>query len=159
KVLRDLRENLPPQDRAKVKVDAETAGAVKIHRLDVQDQFDEQGKKFFGANPLYLAFRSDALFVAGGDGGLSLLKEGISGRPGSVPPFKFDMALSRLAPLMAQGQKADVPAVAQKAFGGVGQGNDTIRLTKEGGQTVTVRFVMKADVIKFFSLLDKANKG
>jgi hypothetical protein len=158
-VLRDLRQQIPPADRNKIKVDAETAGAVKIHRLDVQEQFDENGKKVLGANPFYLAFRSDALFVAGGEGGLSLLKEGLAGKPGSLPPSKIEVSMSRLAPLMALDQKADVPAIAQKAFGGIGQGNDKIQLTKEGGQTVKVRFAMKADVIKFFSLLDKANKG
>ena len=76
-----------------------------------------------------------------------------------VPPFKFDVSVSRLAPLMGQKQKADVKAIAQKAFGGIGKDNDRIQLIAEGGATAKLRVDIKADVIKFFSLLDKANKG
>src|SRR5207245_10617463 len=64
KVLRDLREQVPPAEREKIKLDAETAGSVKVHRLDVQEQFDEHAKNLFGSNPIYIAFRSDALFVS-----------------------------------------------------------------------------------------------
>jgi hypothetical protein len=158
-VLRDLRQQLPESERSKIKLDAETAGSVKIDRLDFQDQFDEQAKALFGKNPLYVAFRSDAVFVAGGDGGLNLLKDGLALQPGVLPPFKFDVSVSRLAPIMAQKQKADVKAVAQKAFGGVGKDNDRIQMLAEGGATAKFRVEIKADVIKFFSLLDKANKG
>jgi hypothetical protein len=158
KVLRDLHDQVPEAEREKIKVDAETAGSVKIHRLEVQDQFDEHAKKLFGANPIYLAFRSDALFVAGGDGGLSLLKSGLTAQPGVVPPFKFDLSIARLAPLMGYQQKADVNAIAQKAFGGTGKDNDKVQLIMEGGTSAKLRFDMKADVIKFFSLMDKAKK-
>jgi hypothetical protein len=159
KVFRGLREQVPQPDREMIKLDAETVGSVTIHRLDVQQQFDEQGKKLFGDNPIYLAFRSDALFVTGGDGGLSLLKEGLGGKAGVMPPFKFDVSVARLAPVMAKDQKADVAAIAQKAFGGTGKNNDKIQFIVEGGKKAKIRFDMKADVIKFFSLLDKANKG
>ena len=81
-VLRDLREQLPESERGRIKLDAETAGSVKIDRLDFQDQFDEQAKALFGQNPFYVAFRSDAAFVAGGDGGLSLLKDALSSPAG-----------------------------------------------------------------------------
>lgn len=159
KVLRELREQVPPPDRDKIKLDAETVGSVSIHRLEVQDHFDEQGKKLFGDNPIYLAFRSDALLVTGGEGGVSLLKDALAAKPGLLPPFQMDVSVARLAPLMAEKQKADVPAIAQKAFGGTGKNNDTIQLIAEGGKKAKLRVTMSADVIKFFSLLDKANKG
>jgi hypothetical protein len=63
---------------------------------------------------------------------------------------------------MAKQQKANpanVQAIAQKAFGGAGTNNDTVQLIAEGGQVAKIRLEMKGDVIKFFSLLDKANKG
>ncbi len=71
----------------------------------------------------------------------------------------MDLSVARLAPLIGEKQKADVNAVAQKAFGGTGKDNDRIQFTAEGGRNAKLRFALKGDVIKFFSLLDKANKG
>lgn len=159
KVLRDLKDQVPPSEREKIKVDAENVGAVKIHRLDIQEQFDEQAKKLFGSNPIYLAIRSDAVFVAGGEGGLSVLKEALAVKPGIVAPFKIDVSIARLAPLIGAKQKGDVNAIVQKAFGGTSGNNDRIQLIAEGGKAAKLRFSLKADVIKFFSLMDKANKS
>jgi hypothetical protein len=159
KVLRELRTQMPQPEREKFKLDAETAGSVKIHRLDVQEQFDDKAKKLFGSNPFYVAFRNDALVVAGGDGGLTALKDALAAKPGVVPPFSMDVSIARLAPLIGEKEKADMNAIAQKAFGGTGKDNDKIQFVVEGGKTAKLRFTMKADVIKFFSLLDKANKG
>jgi hypothetical protein len=159
KVLRQVREQLPESAREKIKLDVETIGSATVDRLDIQQQFDEQAKKLFGAHPVYLAFRNDAVFVAGGDGGLSLLKEALNAKPGVLPPFKIDISVARLAPLMAKQQKADVQAIAEKAFGGNGKQNDTIRVIAEGGKRAKLRLDVKGDVIKFFNLLDKANKG
>jgi hypothetical protein len=159
KVLRDLRDQVPEPEREKIKLDAESAGSVKIHRLDVQQQFDEQAKKILGENPLYLALRNDALFLTGGEGGLGLLKDSLTFKPGVMPPFQVNLSIARLAPLMAAKQKADVNAVARKAFGGSDKNNDSIRFSAEGGRAAKIRLDVKADVIKFFSLLDKANKG
>src|SRR5262249_50818898 len=73
--LRDLLRDLPPNDRAKIKFDAETAGGVKVHRIDVQQSLDAKARQAVGDNPLYVAFRPDAVFVALGEGGLSALKQ------------------------------------------------------------------------------------
>src|SRR5262249_50409756 len=93
KVLRDLRDQVPQPERDKIKLDAESAGSVKIHRLDVQQQFDEQAKKLFGDNPIYIALRNDALFLTGGEGGLSLLKNSLTTKPGILPPFKLNISI------------------------------------------------------------------
>ena len=158
KVLRDVAAQAPRAEREKLKLDAETSGSVKIHRLDVQQQFDEQAKNLLGNNPIYVAFRNDALFVSGGEGGLTLLKDSLTAKPGVLPPFKIDVAVARLVPLMSAKQKADVNAVARKAFGGTGKHNDTIQFSAEGGHAAKIRIDIKGDVIKFFSLLN-ANKG
>ena len=76
-----------------------------------------------------------------------------------MPPFKLNVSIARLAPLMDAKQKADVNSVARKAFGGTGKNNDTIQFSAEGGRTAKMRVDIKGDVIKFFSLLDKAHKG
>src|SRR5207237_256296 len=44
KLLRTVSEQIPQAEREKLKLDAETAGSVKIHRLNIQGQCDEQAK-------------------------------------------------------------------------------------------------------------------
>src|SRR5262249_48649073 len=95
KVLRDPREQVPQAERDKIKLDAESAGSIKIHRLDVHQQFDEQAKKLLGDNPIYIAFRNDALFLTGGEGGLSLLQNSLTSKPGIMPPFKLNLSIAR----------------------------------------------------------------
>jgi hypothetical protein len=159
KVLHELRDQMPASERALVKLNVETIGSAAVDRLDIQQKMDEQAKKLLGENPIYLAFRDDALFVAGGDGGLSLLKDALNAQPATVAPFKINLSVARLAPVMAKQPKPDVRAIAQKAFGGTGKNNDTLQLVAEGGKTAKARIEIKADVIKFFSLLDKAKKA
>lgn len=60
KSVRDLVQTVPEKDRDKIKLDAESIGSVKVHRVDAQGGFDADAKRLFGDNPLYFAFRSDA---------------------------------------------------------------------------------------------------
>src|SRR5262249_42358080 len=60
KVLRDIVKVIPKQDQAKVKMDADKEGGIAIHRLDIKDKLDKQGKSVLGNASLYLAFRKDA---------------------------------------------------------------------------------------------------
>src|SRR5262249_13196391 len=71
--LRASVEKLPEKEREKIKLDAESVGNVKIHRLDVSKQFDAKAKEQFGENPIYVAVRDDALFLALGENGLKAL--------------------------------------------------------------------------------------
>jgi hypothetical protein len=158
KALRDLLQDLPEAARARLQVDAESAGDIKIHRLDIQKDLDKEGRRVFGDNPLYFALRSDAVFLAGGEEGLKALQEALAATPQTAPPLQVEVALARLAPLV-QPKKADPNAIAQKAFSGAGKDNDKVRLTLEGGQTLKLSLDMKLAVVRFFNLLDKAEKG
>src|SRR5262249_665063 len=73
--LKDGLKRAPEADREKIKLDAESAGTLKIHRLDFQEHMDANARKIFGASPLYVLFRPDAVLVAGGEGSLELIKE------------------------------------------------------------------------------------
>jgi hypothetical protein len=157
--LREIVKDLPDEVRSRIHIDAESVGNVKIHRLDVQKDFDAEALRNLGDNPLFLAFRNDAMFVAGGDQGLKALQEALSIKPGPVPYAQFEVSLSRLAPVMAKTKKADPAEMIQKAFGGTGTGNDTVRFSIEGGKSLKLRVDLKTPVIKFFSLMDQGNQG
>jgi hypothetical protein len=147
--LRDMVKGLPPEEQAKIKLDAEQAGALKIHRFDVQKDLDEDVRKNFGENPMYVAFRADALFAALGENGLSVLKESLLTTPQEILPFRAEMSVARLAQAMTINHQ-EAPKLAQEIFG-PGKGNDTVQLIVEGGQALKVRALIKAPVIQFFS--------
>ncbi len=156
-VIRSLVKDLPEADRAKIKLDAETAGAVKIHRIDAHKDFDADARRALGENPVYFAVRTDAILLAGGANGLRALKEALTAQPKTVPPAQFAMSLGRMAPAIeSKGHKAAIKA-AQEAFG-KNKEADKIRITLEGGKALKARFTMDAQVLKFFSLQEKAEK-
>jgi hypothetical protein len=153
KTLRDIIKDLPESERAKIKLDASTAGAVKIHRIEADKDLNPETRKLFGDNPSFLAFRKDAVFVALGPDGLSALTEAVALQPKAAPAVYFEMAMASLAPTLSQYQKS-APKAVKEAFG-EDKGVDKIRLTVEGGKALKVRFAMKTPVIKFFRLLQK----
>lgn len=154
---RDLIQSLPKGDQAKIKLDAETVGDIKVHRADVQKDFDAKTRELFGENPLYMAFRPDAWFFAFGEGGLEALKEVVVAKPKAGPQIQFEMALARMAPIMAKETK-NADKLAADAFG-AGSDKDKLRFTVEGGKTLHARFVMKTEVVKFFSQVSQSKKG
>jgi hypothetical protein len=156
---RDLTKDVPRAERDKVKLDAETAAGVKIHRLDIQGSFDAEARQRLGDNPLYVAFRSDAAFLAVGDGGLGALKEALATKPARALPLQIEVSMARLAPLIGKQDKADASVAAQQAFSGADANRDKIRLSIEGGKALKVRLALQSAVVKFFSLMDKQSKG
>jgi hypothetical protein len=157
RVLRDFVKDLPEAERGKIQLDAESAGDIKIHRISGKD-LDAEARRNFGDNPFYLAIKSGAVLVSGGDGGLEALKTALSAQPGAAPEVDIKVSLARLAPTTAK-SKNDTTAAAQKAFGGIGHGNDQLQITLEGGKSLKARLSMNADVLRFFSILDKEKKG
>jgi hypothetical protein len=148
-VMRDLVKEMPAEERAQVKLDVEQAGPVKIHRVDVHKHkdFDAEARKAFGDNPLYFAFRADAVFLALGENGLSALKEALAAPPKPVQPLRLDVSL---APLAQAATEKNVSQAAQEAFG-KGKDNDKVLLLVEGGPALKLRVSVKAPVIQFLS--------
>jgi hypothetical protein len=160
RAFREFVQSLPAGDRAQIKLDAEQVGGVRVHRLDVQRDFDARGRQAFGDNSLYLAFRADAVFLVLGPNGPAVLKEALTATPGATAPLQFDAAMAKLAPAIAidrQDKKGAVAGAAREAFGQ--EGSDRIQLVLEGGKALKLRFSMKGGVLKFVSLLDRSERA
>ena len=88
---------------------------------------------------------------------MAALKEALAQTPKASAPLRVELSLAPLAAAMAKDQKA-APQAAKEAFAKDKDG-DKIRFTVEGGKALRLRFEMKAQVIKFFSLLERAEKA
>ena len=123
---------------------AGTVGRSAIHRLTLNagDAFS----RAFGGNAAYVAFRDDAVFVAAGPRGLSLVREALPVAAVTTPRIaEFRITPDRLAPLSGDGAAEDI---ARSGFGGDRRGG-TIRLTVEGGSALRLRLLVPAKVIEF----------
>ena len=159
-VLKDLAKVASEKDKAKIHLDAETSGDIKIHKLEVQGDFDEKIRGILGKHPIYVAFRSDAMLVSGGANGLQAIKDGLKAESKAAPVGTFEISMAHLAPLvLAETFRVDPQhldsEMTQKALQAVRQifegGNDKIRITIEGGQVLKGSFVMDAPVVKFLA--------
>src|SRR5262249_45581704 len=135
KTLKELIQNLPQQVRDLVKMDAAKAANVNIHSVEIDRVRDEKVQeilgKFFGNEPLHFAVRSNAIMLAGGEGGLAALKRALDTKPGQAAPIHLALAAARLVPLMAKDQPA-APNAAKEAFG-KHPGDDKVRFSLSGG--------------------------
>src|SRR5262249_22663991 len=89
-LVEDLLKNARKEERTKVKLDADSVGPIKIHRVDIQKTFDAQARELFGDNPLYVAFKKDAVMIAMGAGGLEVLKQALAATPAASPPMQLE---------------------------------------------------------------------
>jgi hypothetical protein len=155
KSLHKIVADLPPEVRELIKLDFDKVDKAVVHRLTVPG--DAQRDVPLGDNPVFLAVRSDALLIAGGDKGLEVLKEvlGSSAKVSSLA--RVEVSLGRLAPLIEKETKGAVEA-AREAFS---RDKDAgkVRITLEGGPALQVRLTAKTQLLKFFVLLDKLKKG
>ena len=68
-----LLEHLPPPPAAVLDVTG-----LSQDQVNAQKNFDEKAKQALGENPVYLAFRDDAAFIALGDNGVGALKDALA---------------------------------------------------------------------------------
>jgi hypothetical protein len=144
-LIKELMTLLPEDEQAKVKLDFEKVGSISIHRFDAQDRFPPQVRKEFGDNPVYVAFRKDALFLVLGDNALNTMKQVLAAPAEASRPLQFKLALAQLVellPLKEQQRKA-----AQKAFADGERG--VVLLSVEGGSALRFRFSADASVLRF----------
>jgi hypothetical protein len=156
KEIREVNKLLPLEPGTpRATFDVAKIGEVSIHRLE-PSKADAAYRKLFGDNPVYFAFRADALTVSAGDKALDALKEALVATPMPGKLFEAEMSLSRLAPALGATNPA-VPEAAKKAFAGKTEA-DKVRLTLEGGPALQLKLSVKAPLITFFSELDKARQ-
>jgi hypothetical protein len=156
KAVKDTVAKLSDEERKRVSLDVEKVGNVNIHRLNIEKDLDEDSRRNLGENPLYFAVVDQALYLAAGADGLAAIKKAVEVRPATSPPMRLEMSLSKLAPLMAVDRKA-APKAAEEAFGKQGEG-DQVVFALEGGEALRLRMTMQGPVLKFFALLDQAQK-
>jgi hypothetical protein len=146
-----LTKAIQEKDKDKIHIDAEKFGEFNIHKFEIQKDFDEKTRAILGNHALYLAFRSDAVFVSGGARGLETIKEALKTESKAAPAAFLEISMSHLAPLIlaAHGQSQD-PEEIKKHLQEIFKGDDDkIRATVEGGKELKGSFTMSASVIKF----------
>jgi len=139
-----------------IKIDAQKAGDVNIHAVEIDRVLDDNARELFGNEPVHFAVRANAIFVAAGEGNLAALKQALSVQPAPSDIVRLDVALSRLVPLMAKEQPA-APNASKEAF--KNPGDDRIRLRATGGQALKADVHAKTAVLKFMSLIEKAKQN
>jgi hypothetical protein len=153
KAVRDVVKDLPENAREIIKLDAQKVGDVAIHEVKVMD---DNIRETFGDEPLRVAIRSNALYVALGENGLAALKEAMNAPPASAGMFQLNVALAHLAPIMAKEQPA-APKAAEDAFG-KHAGSDKVRISVNGGSTLKTEVHVKPAVLKFFTEIGEGSK-
>jgi hypothetical protein len=158
KELKEFIKTMPPNDQKLFAIDFAKVGEVNVHRMAFKKsvKLDATLQPVFGENPTFFAVRGNAFLVAFGENGLDALKEAVAAdkKPGRI--LLIETSLSRLAPAFGLGNKA-VPAAAKKAF--TEKDTDQVRITLEGGPALQLKIATKAQLVTFFSELDKAQKG
>ncbi|MBI3410015.1 MAG: hypothetical protein HY040_16870 [Planctomycetes bacterium] len=156
--LRDLANDvlgaLPDRERDKIKLNFDSAGSVKIHRLelDAAAQGKKEWKKLVDDPYVYLAFRDDAVFVAGGKDALKAIKAAVAmDKAASIPVFVLEFDLARMAPLLED------PGLAKNLFGDGRDGRVGIWI--DGGERLNLRLQGRLAVVQFFSQLKQRNAG
>jgi hypothetical protein len=151
---------LPPQAKEPIKLDVETAGDAKIHRLDVGPRFEPAAKTILGSHPVYVTIRPNMALVAVGPDGLKVLKDALGAQPATGPLVQVDVSMARLVPAISKfaagrGDKnasAYIDKAAKEAFAG-GKVEDQIRIRVEGGGNLKAQLSIKAPVMLFLGKL------
>jgi hypothetical protein len=150
----ELLKDLPEHEQKLLKLNAEQVDEVMIHRFDLNDAIAE-AKQFVGDNPLYFAFRDDAIFFAVGDQGLPAIKRAVTAAPKATPPLHFDVSGPRLGSYFYQDG-----AFGQKAEALLKKGKDArMAISLEGGAQLRLRFTMDLSLLYVFIEHEEPAKG
>jgi hypothetical protein len=159
--LRELAKTLPEREAGLIKFNAETAGDVKIHRIDVQVAFNDAARQVLGENPFYVAIMNDRILFSAGPEGLKALKDALSAEAKAGPLFQVEMSVSHFGPLLGQIAAAHgnpdalayIQKAVQEASADGGKDGDTLHISVEGGKNIKARYVVKAPAVKFLGMM------
>jgi hypothetical protein len=152
---REMLKKAPMQLQEQVTLDADKSGNTSIHKIK-PIMVDTNTKELLGDNPVYIAIRADAVLLAAGDEGLQTLKDVLMAAPVNSKVVRFEAAMARLAPFLAREHK-NAPAAAKEAFA-KDKDSDKVLIVLEGGNALRLRASAKAQILRFFALIEEMNK-
>jgi hypothetical protein len=141
------------QDAKLVKLDVAKVGSVAIHRV-TPERVDAGTRRAFGTNPLYVAFRADAVFLAMGDKGLDAIKQAAAIEPANGKVMELQVAIARLAPLSDDKKAVEIARAVFRER----KDDDRLHVTLEGGKALTLRLSVKAKLLDYINRIEKAKK-
>jgi len=146
-------KSMSPGDRAKIKLNVDSAGGVKIHKFELPP--DAKTGTVLGGLPgdpnLHVAFRKDAAFFAIGPTALQTIKDAIANQQaGKAPVALFDLDIARIAPSLAS--TAEQKALASKLFAGK---ESHVRVSIEGGDALTLQVNVGLEVLEFLAKVNE----
>jgi hypothetical protein len=154
----DAMKRMPEAERAKIQLNHASAGAIKIHRVELpaHDEGVRKLQAILGDTHLHIAFRKDAGFVAIGQDSLTALKEALAAQgAGPSPLFLYELDVARLAPILAPTE--ELRASAKKIFANGQDG--VVRLALEGGASLRLSLTTRLPVLQFLSQIREMKAG
>lgn len=145
-----------PADKATFKFDVEKVNGVALHQVTVGEPKLEE---LFGTKTVWIGFSDDVLLVSVEPEG-TLIRAAAKGGKGTPGLATAEVSVAR-ATLLADKQlpPEKLKDVVADVFGeSKPAGKDTVKLTVEGGDALTVKLVLKGKVVAFLAKLDQAKK-
>lgn len=156
KVLKDLEKQFGQfvEGFVTFKFDVETVGDFTLHKIELK-QTDEKFDKIFGTGTIWLATSDKHIaFSIEPDG--ATIRKGLKAKAVAVPVVAVEASVAKLLPIAQPDLKPDeLKAVLKDAFGdSPPAGKDTLALSVEGGDKLSIKFKVKGKAIRVFSGLD-----
>jgi hypothetical protein len=133
------------------KFDEEKIGDFALHRIELK-KIDDRFDKIFGTSTIWLA-TSDKYIVFSVEPDGDTIRKGLKAKAVSVPVVSVDISVAKLLPLIQPDLKPDeVKSILKDAFGdGPTAGKDTIKLSVEGGDKLSIKFKVKGKAVRLFT--------
>jgi hypothetical protein len=142
-----LLKTMPEEEQKKLKFDAFKSADVSVHQYKFVEDAEDDAATIFGDQPLYFAFRDDALVLALGVDGRQLLEDTLrNAKEEAAPAATFEFSVKRVSKLL-ESIDEDAPGWLEKT---VGDGIDRVRLFHaaiEGGSRLLARFAFNVQLV------------
>jgi hypothetical protein len=145
-----------PAGIIEMKFDQAKVGDLKLHGFTIHEN---PGKleELFGSATIWAGTSND-LLALGFEADGTLLKKSLAGKAGAAKIAEIDLAMGRLAVLLAEPDKRDAMKKAVKAIEITDSHADRIHLAVTGGNDLAIRLTAKGKALKVFAAIDAVNK-
>ncbi len=154
KLAKDFAAFVKSED-AELTFDVEKVGNFAVHKVVIQKD-DADFERIFGTKTIWVATSEDYIAVSVEPEGKAL-RAGLKAQAAPARLAGGEVALTKVLPLEQKQLRPDeLKAIIKDAFGEESPaGKDTITLTVEGGEKLTVRVKAKGKVLRLGSMLDQ----